>query len=656
MMNFLGAIVPVEKYLSKSDFNITIIKDGGDAQNLTFSKNRIYSIPSFQREIRWDSENVNTLLSDLSNGPQFLGNTILSNKNNNAYEILDGQQRTTVMSMIIECIKSKYNGEIETFELCPLYNESFTAFNEILQRGFNLPTDELDKYLQTDAYNQYSRLLNLWNIISNSDIIKDRYKTIKLIDNLKSSEVNIIYSNSQSQSKSIRYFLDVNLKGVKLDTEDIFKSYLFSQNTEDRIRTLWQNNKQLNIKLNSAKNGKVDKRYPLMKLYEHYFYCDLYLPKANGQDFSELKFGEDFCISDTVNLGENTFYKGTHLVEAICNKKYLLNSMNRINKVLTVMLDIIESGSPSDKFKQEFLLESEKVDYTEISIIHTILQKILLDREIIPKVLALKYILSYFDGNHHKKEEYKNIYSVFVASVFFTVFANKKESDTFYSFVKSENWIFKINEWLKGYAISHELTRGKLLAAYKYSEPKDDDFSDDVRCKSLAAIFNYIIMKKVGDKFIIKTNNCNHLKEFFSNTEKYNLEHFIIANSGKLQIKTTKFDFPFEYPSQIKKYRNSLFNYIFIPHSINEGLNNEPIYKKLSKLNEEIKNIDCLYSKEYLDLIKSEQYFTNYPSDEEIDSCDTEENAKQLLKEYFENEFPNEYLTFATVLIHKFKI
>lgn len=88
MTNFLGAVVPVEKYLSKSDFNITIIKDGGDEQDLTFSKNRKYNIPSFQREIRWDNENVNTLLSDLLNGPQFLGNTILSNKNNNVYEIL----------------------------------------------------------------------------------------------------------------------------------------------------------------------------------------------------------------------------------------------------------------------------------------------------------------------------------------------------------------------------------------------------------------------------------------------------------------------------------------------------------------------------------------------------------------------------------------
>lgn len=61
-----------------------------------------------------------------------------------------------------------------------------------------------------------------------------------------------------------------------------------------------------------------------------------------------------------------------------------------------------------------------------------------MEKEVIPKILALKYILTYFDGKPHAKEEYKSVYSVFCAAVLFTVFANKKESDTFYNFVK--NW------------------------------------------------------------------------------------------------------------------------------------------------------------------------------------------------------------------------
>ena len=47
-----------------------------------------------------------------------------------------------------------------------------------------------------------------------------------------------------------------------------------------------------------------------------------------------------------------------------------------------------------------------------------------MEKEVIPKILALKYILTYFDGKPHAKEEYKSVYSVFCAAVLFTVFAN----------------------------------------------------------------------------------------------------------------------------------------------------------------------------------------------------------------------------------------
>lgn len=655
MGNFIGAVITVEKYISKSKFAINITKDSGDTQELSFNENRCYSIPAFQREIRWDCENVNTLLSDLSNSPQFLGNVILANKNQDSYEIIDGQQRTTIISMIFECINKKYNNDIETLDLCQLYNESFTSLGEIISKGFDLSKDELDNCLKTDSYKQYDRIKILWDTINNSEIINDRYKVHTIVNNLKASELNIIYSNSQNRSMSIRHFLDVNLKGVKLDTEDIFKSYLFSQSAKNDIKQLWQDNKRLNIILNSTKNGKADKRYPLMKLYEHYFYCDLYLPKNNGQDFSEVKFGQDFCLTDNVSMGSNIFYKGTHLLETICNKNYLLNSLNRIKDSLTIMIDIAESSGPSEMFKSKFSVSEDKVDFVEISIIHGMLQKILLDKEIIPKVLALKYILSFLDEKDHKPEEYKYIYSVFVASVFFTVFANKKESDTFYSFVKCENWIEKINDWLIGYTKSHDLTRGKLLAAYKYSEPTEDDRSSEFRCKSLAAIYNFIKIKKSDDKIIVKPKNCNDLKEFFYNSEKYSLEHFIIPKSGSIKIKTSKFDFPYECNPQTKKYRNSLFNYIFIPHDLNDKLDNEVISEKLSIIKTSKTKIECQYSNDYLNLIKSSQYFNKYPSNKTIDKCINKEEARQLLDEYFNNEFPNEYLNFSTKLVEGFE-
>ena len=108
-------------------------------------------------------------------------------------------------------------------------------------------------------------------------MLADRHKAQGLLDNLCKSEFNIIASYSNDVNTSIQYFLDVNLKGIRLDTEDIFKGYLFSQDSRELTRSLWQKNKRDVLRLNGVTQSSEEKRYPLMKLYEHFFYCDLYL-------------------------------------------------------------------------------------------------------------------------------------------------------------------------------------------------------------------------------------------------------------------------------------------------------------------------------------------------------------------------------------------
>ena len=228
------------------------------------------------------------------------------------------------------------------------------------------------------------------------------------------------------------------------------------------------------------------------------------------------------------------------------------------------MTDIIESEGPSTPFKDKFIC-AKKVDSIDIQNCHSMLKKILMEKEVIPKILALKYILTYFDGKPYAKEEYKSVYSVFCAAVLFTVFANKKESDTFYNFVRLEEWKSKINKWLYDYISSHALTRGKVLAAYKYSE-SDDDPIQQIRCKSLAAISNFFKVTKNGDNYNMGISNAAELCKFFGDKTVYSLEHFIVGECGTLHVKTAKYDFPYKYPPTIQKYRNSLFNFIFIPH------------------------------------------------------------------------------------------
>ena len=268
------------------------------------------------------------------------------------------------------------------------------------------------------------------------------------------------------------------------------------------------------------------------------------------------------------------------------------------------MIDIVESDAPSAAFKRLFVCP-QRVDFVDICNCHTMLKKILTEKEVIPKILAMKYILSYFDGASHEKKEYKSAYSVFCASVLFSIFANKKESETFYNIVRLPNWTERIDHWLFDYTSSHALTRGKMLAAYKYCED-EEDANQVIRCKSLAAICSFFKVTKNGEHYALKISNAEELKEFFNNSSSYSVEHFTIGEHGTLHIKTTKYDIDYTYPAQIKRYRNSLFNYMFIPHGLNSDLSNKPIFEKVAEITPRIGEVKCKYSLNYYHLLNAE--------------------------------------------------
>jgi len=585
MAEIVGTITNLSDFLSKTQVCLSVKPNDPQQQIICLEADRKYSIPAFQREVRWDDNNLKMLLYDLSRSSKFLGNIILTIKSDHTCEIIDGQQRTTVLMLIVSCIKKKFGTKISTPDLCPLRNEGFTGFQTLLEKAFDqeaITSDDWNAILKSDDYLQLPRIQKLWNTISSSELLADRHKAQGLLDNLCKSEFNIIASYSNDVNTSIQYFLDVNLKGIRLDTEDIFKGYLFSQDSRELTRSLWQKNKRDVLRLNGVTQSSEEKRYPLMKLYEHFFYCDLYLPREGDCEYSTLKFGENFCLTSGFESGSTKYYEGSHLIEAIRDRDYLQNVLSRLNKCVEIMTDIIESEGPSTPFKDKFIC-AKKVDSIDIQNCHSMLKKILMEKEVIPKILALKYILTYFDGKPHAKEEYKSVYSVFCAAVLFTVFANKKESDTFYNFVRLEEWKSKINKWLYDYISSHALTRGKVLAAYKYSE-SDDDPIQQIRCKSLAAISNFFKVTKNGDNYNMGISNAAELCKFFGDKTVYSLEHFIVGECGTLHVKTAKYDFPYKYPPTIQKYRNSLFNFIFIPQPLNSSLSNEGLFIKVAEI------------------------------------------------------------------------
>lgn len=648
MPDVIGTTVSLSSFLQKESLTIVINSSLHGRQEIVLSENREYNIPSFQREIRWGIENVNILLSDLDKGAIFLGNFILTIKDGGNCEIIDGQQRTTVLVLLLTWLKEKYRDELEIPAVCNINNLSFPGFQTIIDVGFDdakLSPEVFAEIISKDVYSQYPRIKKIWDLFNNSPILSTRHRVVHVIDNLKQSQVNIITNRSNENGNSIRYFLDVNLKGIHLDTEDIFKAYLIKQDSSDEIKRLWEKNKEAARKVNLAKGGKEDSRYPLMKIYEHFLYCDLYL--AEQKKFANATFGENFCLSKNISIDGFEFYEGTHIIEVISNKAYMKKALSCINSALSIMNNVIETDSPSDPFRRLFASSEERVDPIEIAIFHSLLKKIILDSDVIPKVLALKYIITYLDDSRHVKKEYQTLYSVFAAAVIFATFSFKKKNDIFYGFIKNDDWIERINKWLYEYASSPDLTKGKVVAAYQCNE-SSGDLEAQIRCKSLAAIYDFFMLKKEGERYSLSVKQKPLLRSFLHNSEEFSVEHFIISESKALQIKTERYDFSFMYPPNAAKCMNSLFNYVFIPEGINNELHNDPIKKKAAFVCSRLAEIKCEYSRSCIQAIAEEgTLFSGYPSEEIIDSYSSEAKAKEYLTDYFQNTFPAEFYDFA---------
>lgn len=566
MAEIMGTVTSVKRYLSPEKIELKISPDLGGESTIILQQNRKYIIPDFQREIRWEENNLSILLSDLSTSPRFLGNIILTIKKDGDCQIIDGQQRTTVLLLILAYIKSRYKEKLEPFTPCSIENRSFTGLSELMENGFADELLENPDITKTDYYGQRQSFINLWRWLKKEELLATSATAKTILHNIETSQVNIIASHEDESNSSIRYFLDVNLKGVQLDTEDIFKAQIFSLNLSDDMLQLWRENKAAMLTFNQTKekggtDKKVKERYPLMKVYEHYFYCDLFKSKPELEQ-EKLKFGEDFSISANLQYDGRKFFKGTHLVEVLGDIGYIKQSLRRLRKAIDVMNDIVSSSGPSDKFKHLFHCD-QKIDSNQVTLVYDFFQRILLDKEVIPKILVLKYILEFFDGNNHQKKDYDSAYPIFAAASLFILFAPKKDGEKFYKIVQANDWIDKLNEWIKTFISGVELTKGKMMAAYRFTEDEEEtnNMFQSVRCKALAMLHNYFVFKTNADrKKYVDINNVAELLSYLTNKDAYTLEHFIIPKGKTIHIQTTQIDFQYAFPGKFGKYRDLAFS------------------------------------------------------------------------------------------------
>ncbi|MBP9648401.1 MAG: DUF262 domain-containing protein [Paludibacteraceae bacterium] len=249
-------------------------------------------MPDYQREYVWTEVQINQLLDDIyeefdfnPNKEYFIGSTVVFKNNDGFYELIDGQQRTTSIFLIICAFKKIYRErEIDTD----------TIERMIKDKTVNSLGDSVDCYkleLQyKDSSNILSKIANnlerpenltgsaerLYNAYENViSFLKNRFKEDEDPVQLKKFFVYIfrklkfIQIETPEINDALKIFETINERGVGLNPMDLLKNLLFRQVNRNDFNSLKDKWKTL-IKLLEKNNEKPLRflRYFIMSNYK----------------------------------------------------------------------------------------------------------------------------------------------------------------------------------------------------------------------------------------------------------------------------------------------------------------------------------------------------------------------------------------------------
>ncbi|MFN8360230.1 MAG: DUF262 domain-containing HNH endonuclease family protein [Candidatus Kapaibacterium sp.] len=236
-----------------------------------------YEIPKFQRDYTWEIEQWDDLWYDINvlrkneESDHYMGYLVLQTSENKNFQIIDGQQRLTTLSVLIlvvlKCLKDLADSGIDTDNNLKRIEALRSSYIGFLDPVTLISNNKLKLNRNSDDYyRQHLVLLKelpLRNINSPEKQLRDcfnwYYDRIKIefttgealaafIDNLsdKLFFTRIIVSDDFN---AFKVFETLNARGVQLSASDLLKNYLFSvvdatkphSSEIEELELLWSN-------------------------------------------------------------------------------------------------------------------------------------------------------------------------------------------------------------------------------------------------------------------------------------------------------------------------------------------------------------------------------------------------------------------------------
>ncbi len=373
-------------------------------EEILFSTKR-YKVPEYQRPYSWGLEEVTEFMEDIESNDNtcFLGSLIFNTEtieNDDALEIIDGQQRLITITLFMASIRDIYKefdkeaaDKIERQDITIetrrkgkdikriICGKDTQEFFELFQKGDsdlnNTPPNTKEKKKILDNYKFFKKEIT----IKLKECTTDENK-IEILENLRDKvyKLKIIEITIKNREDAYEVFETVNARGVELSVSDLLKNLIFSKINKDKksdrdsFNSMWE--KIINNIKDTGEDLKRFIRYYWISKYE--FVTEKKLFKKIKHDIKDYKkFLEDLVVASNdyrILLKPSNIEDWKNYENGDKIMKILVNlSIMKVNQCYVLFMSILRNYKKINTDKKNIfeLIEKFTFQYSVISKLRT---------------------------------------------------------------------------------------------------------------------------------------------------------------------------------------------------------------------------------------------------------------------------------------------
>ncbi|MGL4873386.1 MAG: DUF262 domain-containing protein [Clostridium sp.] len=368
-------------------------------------KNARYEVPIYQRNYTWTEKEIEQLIEDIESVQErdyYLGNLIVNKKDENLYEVIDGQQRLTTTYLL-----QKYLG-MKSLEARLIFETREKSNRTLKMIGVSKDFEEED------------------NIILGYKIIEAYFKNKKIEQDKfieKLEKVKVIRVQVPDNTDLNEYFEIMNTRGEQLELHEIAKARILKVlpiDDKEIGSLIWEacedmdSYVQMNFKKDIREKVFSDDWSELREDIDSFDKIKDKIDKKDGKQNIRRTLGEILKGESQDGEAELKEDEGNERFESITSFPNFILQINKINSETTIEVNL------DDKNFIENIKDNWKDEGNAKRFLYKMLQcRVLLDKYIIKRETTSKYekgrwvlqkLNAYTEKGGAKKPQYKNTF------------------------------------------------------------------------------------------------------------------------------------------------------------------------------------------------------------------------------------------------------